>query len=168
MELWDLYTKDRRLAGHDHIRGKTIPEGYYHLVVHVWIRNNKGEYLISQRSANRPTYPLMWECVGGSVLKGEDSLTGALRETKEEVGVDLSPEAGRLLFSEVREHFRDIKDVWIFEYNGTVSLENATTDEAAQVKWMSISQIENFLKKGKMVESLGYFSSKVSEFKNNN
>ena len=58
----------------------------YHLVVHVWIRNSKGEYLISQRSANRPTYPLMWECVGGSVVKGEDSLQGAIREAKEEVG----------------------------------------------------------------------------------
>lgn len=33
----------------------------------------------------------MWECVGGSVIKGEDSLQGALREAKEEVGVDLLP-----------------------------------------------------------------------------
>lgn len=31
----------------------------------------------------------MWECVGGLIVKGEDSLQGALRETKEEVGVDL-------------------------------------------------------------------------------
>ena len=46
----------------------------------MWIRNSKGQYLISQRSANRPTYPLMWECVGGSVVKGEDSLQGAIRE----------------------------------------------------------------------------------------
>ena len=54
----------------------------------MWIRNSKGQYLISQRSANRPTYPLMWECVGGSVVKGEDSLQGAIREAKEEAGVD--------------------------------------------------------------------------------
>ena len=55
--------------------------------MHVWIRNSKGEYLISQRSANRPTFPLMWECVGGSVVKGEDSMQGAIREAKEEVGI---------------------------------------------------------------------------------
>lgn len=30
---------------------------------------------------------LVWECVDGSVIKGEDSLQGALREVKEEVGV---------------------------------------------------------------------------------
>ena len=32
----------------------------------------------------------MWKCVGGSVVKGEDSLLGAIREAKEEVGIDLS------------------------------------------------------------------------------
>ena len=70
MELWDLYDKNRHFTGLDHVRGEEIPQGYYHLVVHVWIRNSRGEYLISQRSADRPTFPLMWECVGGSVLKG--------------------------------------------------------------------------------------------------
>ena len=74
MELWDLYNENRELLGRDLVRGEEIPEGCYHLVVHVWIRNHKGEYLISQRSADRPTFPLIWECVGGSVLKGEDSL----------------------------------------------------------------------------------------------
>lgn len=86
MEIWDLYTKYREKTGKEHVRGKQIPDGYYHLVVHVWIRNRKGEYLISQRAANRPTFPLMWECIGGSVLKGESSIEGAIREVKEEVG----------------------------------------------------------------------------------
>lgn len=97
MELWDLYNERWELTGRDHIRGEEIPQGYYHLVVHIWIRNSKGEYLISQRSADRPTFPLIWECVGGSVTKGEDSLTGALRETQEEVGLTLSPEDGKLV-----------------------------------------------------------------------
>ena len=68
MEIWDLYTKHRNKTGKDHLRGKKIPDGYYHLVVHVWIRNKQGAYLISQRAVDRPTCPLMWECVGGSHL----------------------------------------------------------------------------------------------------
>ena len=48
-EIWDLYTKYRKLAGIDHERGNKIPEGLFHLVVHVWIRNSKGQYLVSQR-----------------------------------------------------------------------------------------------------------------------
>ena len=70
---------------------KTLNADFGDIVVHVWIRNSKGEDLIPQRSANRPTYPLMWECVGGSVVKGENSLVGAIWEAKEEVGVDLMP-----------------------------------------------------------------------------
>ena len=59
-EIWDLYNENRELLGKDHVRGEQLPIDGYHLVVHVWIRNSKGQYLISQRSANRPTYPLMW------------------------------------------------------------------------------------------------------------
>lgn len=41
----------------------------------------------------------MWECVGGLVVKGEDSLQGAIREEKEQVGVDLEPGSGQILFT---------------------------------------------------------------------
>lgn len=72
-------------------------------MVAVWIRNRKGEYLISQRAADRPIYPLMWECVGGSVVKGETSLEGAVREVKEEVGLDLDEQADFFLLKYVAE-----------------------------------------------------------------
>lgn len=162
MELWDLYNENRELTGRDHIRGEEVPQGYYHLVVHIWIRNKKGEYLVSQRSADRPAYPLMWECVGGSVIKGEDSLNGALRETQEEVGLVLSPEDGKLVYSIVGRtingvKFADILDVWLFEYDGPVSLEQATTQEVAQVAWMTKEQIKKLFDEGKMVHTLGYF-----------
>lgn len=162
MELWDLYNERRELTGHDHIRGEEIPQGFYHLVVHIWIRNSKGEYLISQRSADRPTFPLMWECVGGSVTKGEDSLTGALRETQEEVGLTLSPEDGKLMYSVVRRvvngvRFSDILDVWLFEYDGPVSLEQATMKEVAQTAWMTKAQIKALFDSGELVQTLGYF-----------
>lgn len=161
MELWDLYDAHRNLTGRDHVRGEEIPMGCYHLVVHVWIRNSAGEYLMSQRSADRPTFPLMWECVGGSVTKGEDSLLGALRETEEEVGLTLSPEDGKLVFSTVREmfhgkRFADILDVWLFEYDGPITLEKATTAEVAQAAWMTKDQIRQLCETGKLVHSLEY------------
>lgn len=162
VELWDLYNEHRALLGRDHVRGEEIPQGCYHLVVHVWIRNSKDEYLISQRSADRPSFPLMWECVGGSVLKGEDSLTGAIREVQEEVGVLLREKHGKLIKSVVREEvngvpFRDILDVWLFEYDGPVALEQATTQEVAQTAWMTKVQIQQLLDNGKMVHTLSYF-----------
>lgn len=165
MELWDLYNENRELTGQDHIRGEKLPDGCFHLVVHVWIRNSQGQYLISQRAANRPTFPLMWETVGGSVLKGENSLQGALREVKEEVGIDLS-ETGRVLFTKVRKvidgkRFNDILDVWLFEYDGEASLTQATTEEVAQAKWLSREQIKVLYEGGQLVSTLGYFFDQV-------
>lgn len=165
MEKWDLYTKYREKTGKEHIRGQMIPEGFYHLVVHVWIRNHKGEYLISQRSASRPTFPLMWECVGGSVLKGESSIDGALREVKEEVGLDLEQKDGKLLFSKIRgsdvryecKVFNDIMDVWLFEYDGPLQLKSATTDEVAACRWMTVSEIRKLYEDKKLVQTLDYF-----------
>ncbi len=157
MELWDLYTRARRPTGETHIRGEKLPPERYHLVVHVWIKNSRGEWLISQRAASRPTFPLKWECVGGSVTSGEDSLTGALREAKEEVGVDLDPAQGKLVNSTVREHFQDIKDDWVFLHDGPVDLRNATTDEVADMRWMTVEEIRQLLDAGELVHTLAYF-----------
>ena len=167
-EIWDLYNENRELLGKDHIRGEQLPIDGYHLVVHVWIRNSKGEYLISQRSANRPTFPLVWECVDGSVVKGEDSLQGALREVKEEVGVDLLPEKGQVILSDMKriefgKVVNKIVDVWLFEYDGEVDLSNATTDEVAQVAWMNREQIKELFDANMFVETLEYFFTEVDK-----
>lgn len=166
MEIWDLYDEKGALTGKTHVRGEQIPEGYYHLVVHVWIKNSKGEYLISQRSADRPSHPLMWECVGGSVTVGESSLMGALRETKEEVGIDLLPENGSMVRTVTRGvvngvSFADILHVWRFDYNGEADLSKATTKEVADVKWMTVEEIRALKDSGRLVPTLGYFFTEI-------
>lgn len=172
MEKWDLYTKYREKTGEEYIRQPEcmIPEGRYHLTVHVWIRNREGQYLISQRAASRPTYPGFWECVGGSVLCGESSLEGAIRETSEEVGISLDQAKGKLLFSKIRndydgKKFRDIMDVWLFEYDGDPDLKRASTDEVADAKWMTKDEIRELNDSGKLVETLDYFFCAILFFR---
>ncbi len=155
MELWDLYTRDRQMTGETHIRGEKLPPDRYHIVVHVWIQNSAGQWLISQRAASRPAFPLMWECVGGSVTAGEDSLTGAIREALEEVGAALLPEEGTLVSSAVRDD--NFRDVWLFRHDGDIDLKNAATDEVAQMRWMTIADIRKLAEDGLLVPTLLYF-----------
>lgn len=163
-EMWDLYTKHRQNTGLTHLRcgGEQLPEHCYHLVVHVWLRNAKGQYMMSKRAASRPTHPLLWECPGGSVLLGEDSRSAAVRETMEEVGVCLQKEKGKRLLTRIRETvdgkcYRTISDVWLFAYDGPICLEQATTDEVEECRWMTVEEIWELHQTGKLVPSLSYF-----------
>ena len=165
MEIWDLYDLDNNIIG-EHIRGTDMPENGYHLVVHIWIRNSDGMYLMTRRSATKKTYPLAWECVGGSVLKGEKSLDAAIREVYEEVGIVLRPEQGRKVMTRIRDlaggrRVNDINDVYIFEYDGDIPLSEATTDEVDRARWMSRDEILELYRTGQMVEvikDLSYFT----------
>ena len=138
-----------------------IPEGYFHLVVHVWLKCPDGRYLISRRSPTKATYPLLWECVGGSVVAGEDSYTGAVREVFEEVGIDLSGRKGEVLFTKVRDvidgvPYRDIMDVWCFELRQgeRFDLERATTEEVCECHFMTKEEIFALYKGGVLVPTL--------------
>lgn len=158
MEIWDLYNLNREVIG-THTRDTELPEEGYHLVVHVWLKDEEGRYLLTQRAANRPTFPLPWECVGGSVLQGETSIQAALRETAEEVGVQLRAEEGQFLFTKVRgtqngKRYNDIVDVWLFRFDGKVPLESATTNEVAQVKWMHREEAARLRSEGRLVYSI--------------
>jgi len=170
MEVWDLYTANKIKTGEIHVRGDKIPKDRYHLVVHVWIKNSYGQYLISQRSETRNTNPLKYECVGGSALKGEMSIDAAIRETKEEIGIDLNPETGKMIYSEVRKIangivFNDILDVWLFEYGGEINLKNATTDEVRKAKWMTVQEIYKLYNVDFLVSTLSYCFDKVFKYR---
>lgn len=128
-ELWDVYDAQRNLTGRFHTRGKYLAEGDYHLVVHIWMQNQEGKFLITKRSPNKG-YPNTWETTGGSALAGDDSLTAALREVREETGLSLDPGKGeRVITYRGTDYFAD---VWLFrqdfDLQDVVLLEGETCD----------------------------------------
>ena len=128
-EIWDVYDEDRNLTGRTHRRGDPLKPGERHLVVHIWLRNKEGKFLLTKRAPTKG-YPNMWECTGGSALAGDDSLTAAIREVQEETGLTVSPEHGRCLYSyKIRNNFTD---VWLFDTDASLSdvvlLDGETTD----------------------------------------
>ena len=129
-ELWDVYDENRNLTGKLHRRGDFLAEGEYHLVIHVWLMNSKGEILLTKRSPNKG-YPNMWETTGGSALAGDDSLTATLREIKEETGLTADPARGTCI-----RNFKgndSFVDVWLFrqdfELEEVVLQEGETCDK---------------------------------------
>ena len=111
-ELWDVYDENRNLTGRLQRRGDALESGDYHLVVYVWVMNSEGEFLLTKRSPNKG-FPNLWETTGGSALAGDDSLTAALREVREETGLALDPARGRCILTERGENF--FGDYWLFQ-----------------------------------------------------
>ncbi|MED3873600.1 NUDIX hydrolase [Lysinibacillus capsici] len=158
MEVWDLYDKNRQKTNKRHVRGTKLAAEDYHIVVHVWIRNNRGEFLLTKRHPNKH-YPHLWECPGGSIVTGESSLDGAIREVEEEIGISLLRTNGQLVKSERRDCFNDFYDVWLFEQSFEISDIKLQEEEVTAVQWVTKLELENMLHANNVVPTLRYFSS---------
>lgn len=89
MEIWDAYNEDGTLAGCDLVRGEAIPKGLFHVVSEVIVKHKDGMYLLMQRDYKKSTCPGLFEAgAGGAVQKGETPYEGAVRELKEETGIE--------------------------------------------------------------------------------
>ena len=152
-EIWDLYDENRNLIDKTIKRAEyaeKIQENEYHIVVHIWIKNDKDEWLISKRTPNKH-FPLIWECTGGSALAGEDSLTAALREVKEELGITLDKSKGRHYKTIQRVIYHDFCDVWVFNHNCCIDDIILQPDETCDVMWASSNKIQKLIHNNEFV-----------------
>lgn len=83
-----------------------------HRVVHVLVFNNAGDLLLQKRSMNKDVAPGRWDTsVGGHVDPGESLEQAALREMKEELGIEATLER---LYSYVHSNDYESEQVHTF------------------------------------------------------
>lgn len=149
-ELWDILDENGNKTGKLYERGCGIPlpKGEYHLVVHVWVVNSSGQFLVSKRTPNK-SYPNMWECTGGAAVSGHTSLQTALKEVKEELGITLDPKSGEMLweFKLEDDDSNNIYNAWLFKQNidigGVIFQEGETCDAILADKHKILQMIES-------------------------
>ena len=59
------------------------------LIIHTVIYNESHKVLLIKRSKINDVLPEYWDIPGGTLEDGEDPALGAIRETKEEAGLDI-------------------------------------------------------------------------------
>lgn len=164
MELWDLYTSDRKLTDKKMYRGEPTPAGYYRLVVGVCIFNSRGEMLIQKRQSFKPGWSGMWDIsVGGAAISGDDSRTAAEREVMEELGLEISLAGIAPKFS---FGFESVFGDFYF-LNMDVDLDKLTLqyEEVERVAWASREEIhkmidnEEFISYDKSIIDMMFFLS---------
>lgn len=162
MELWDLYDSERRATGQLHQRGKPLPSGAYHLVADVWTITSRGEILITQRHPHK-RHGLLWECTGGAVLAGENTLAGAIRELAEEVGICVDRDELKLMHS-VRLSDRFV-DTYLLRRDITLSELRLQPEEVVDARLVTLGTLTRMWKTGLVVprERFGQYRDSLEQ-----
>ncbi|SDA13936.1 NUDIX domain-containing protein [Ruminococcus sp. YE71] len=143
-EYWDLFDEERRPLGRTVIRGGMDPmSGEYHVVVMIVTMNSRGQVLCTLRSPQKSNYPNVWEFTAGSVFAGEDSLSAAVRELREETGIAVRPEELELLMT-VKESTAFI-DCYFVRRDAALEELTLQEGETSDARWVSRAEFENLI-----------------------
>ncbi len=112
-EYVDILDNSGRPTGKTALKSEVHRKGLFHPTVHVWLYTANGMVLLQQRGKDKKTHPLLWDVsVAGHVSAGEEILTAAIREVREEVGLELRKDDLEKVgvFNEVHEHGEGLID----------------------------------------------------------
>ena len=148
MEKVDLYDEDMRPLGKQVKRSAMRDQRDFFFIVHVWIRNKKGQYLIQKRNKVGDFKDQLWATTMGVVSAGETSLEAARKEVKEELGLVVEEEcflhiARYKTKSDYANHFSDI---YVVEQEIDLDHLSLQESEVKEVKFVSKEQLYAMIK----------------------
>lgn len=155
-ELLDLYDEAGNLLSEKRFRGEPILSGEYLLVVTAFIRNHRGEFLISRRAHEKKGGGQL-ETVGGVATSGEDSETAILREIHEEVGLSIHPDEIKFLkrlsyITERSYHF----DIWLVDKAFDLNDITPQVEEVSEVMFVSRADLVEMVKNNAFFNAHSY------------
>lgn len=155
MEYLDLCDENGLPTGRIISRGEAHREGLPHRTAHVWIvreREGRAEILLQKRSWEKDSFPGMYDTSSaGHIPAGVEPLPSALRELREELGIDALP--GQLDYAghfHCRyekifhgEPFRDNEYIRIYVCREPVDLSalRLQREEVEEVRWFDLDQV---------------------------
>lgn len=153
-EQWQLYNEQGRpLAGKGAIKSEVFSKGLLHAASHLWIwrgHDDKVEILVQKRADGKLTWPGRYDIsAAGHIDLGEDPITAALREAKEEINLGITEQQLRhvgvhrayMLTTNAIENE--------FQYLYTLQLDEDATftpqqSEVHSVVWIPLSQFKSY------------------------
>ena len=135
--------------------------GEYNQIVHVWIMNDKKEFLIQKRSLNKKVFPGMWSQTGGGVDAGETITQGALRESKEELGIDIPEDKIEFMLSFKRKY--NFLNIMLAKINVDINDLNIQKEEVSEIKWVDKDTLIKMHNDGELAPSLDIYFDMLLE-----
>lgn len=157
-ELLDIVDKNGKPTGKTALKSEAHSKGLYHNTIHLWLFTSKGEILLQQRSHKKLIYPLLWDVsVAGHIDAGETFIEAAIRETKEEIGLQLEPNnlqhIGTFLhetnYANGKIKDNEFHQVFIAELSVELKKLIPQKDEVEALKLVSLNTFEALMKNSK-------------------
>ncbi|MDR1026211.1 MAG: NUDIX domain-containing protein, partial [Lactobacillus sp.] len=115
----------------------------------LWLMNKSGEFLLQFRSPNMRNNPNTWgNGAGGGIDAGETSLDAIVRETREELGLEIPPQDFVFLgeFFDTSNPDRE-KHLWLYFAQGDWKISDIKIQESeiTKVKFATLSEIKEMI-----------------------
>ena len=140
MEYLDLYNERKEKIGKTILRGTEVPLGYYIMICIVFIENSEGKFLFQYTSKEKGS---IWATTGGHVKSGDDALTTAVIEVKEELGIKLDKNKLKHVFTGIKND----RILEVFYIKQDIDIESLTLqkEEVESVKWLSKDELKELI-----------------------
>ena len=151
-EIFDVVNERDEVVGQAP-RSEVHRRKLHHRAVHVLVLNSRGELFLQKRSMKKDCYPGAWDSsASGHLDRGEEYDVCAVREVREEVGVQL-PATPRRLFKIDSRPETGFEFVWIYQcqHEGPFELH---PEEIERGDWFKPADISKW-----MAEKPGDFAS---------
>jgi isopentenyl-diphosphate delta-isomerase type 1 len=110
-----------------------------HRVIHVLVFNTKGHLLLQKRSMSKDVAPGRWDTsVGGHLNPGEDPVSAAKREMKEELGIFSHEPTFLYTYTHANSYETELVYTYSCLYEGEI---NFNQEEIDEVKFWSLEVI---------------------------
>lgn len=146
-EMLDIYTRDGKYLGiKTRIDCHKPNPGYYHKPVWIWIVNDKKEILIQKRASVKSSFPNYWDAPSaGHLDAGETPIEGAIRETKEELGIETEANDYKFVGEYISEVTWELGQVYVLKLNVSIDDIILQEDEVDEVKWLSFDEFKKVI-----------------------
>lgn len=148
MEQFDVLNELGEFTGKIATREECHKNGLWHRAVYGFIIDKDRNILLQKRSKNKKLWPDMWDVtVGGHVIAGEFGRQALIRETKEELGIDISDDEVKYLVGStsinnqngiINKHYNEC---YLITKDVDISAIKLKEDEVSEVKYFSKDEL---------------------------
>lgn len=148
MELIQIVDENGNFTGQILDKDEAHDKNLLHNEIAVFVINDNKQVLLQKRSANKRFNPNKWGLCSGHVDANESLEDAAIREIKEEIGLDVTKEdlhkygEKELTLRETNSH---IIYFYYIKTNKNANEFTIQTEELSEVKWFDIDDVINMI-----------------------